>query len=130
MFARLADGRGLPRLRALIAPSANSQGMIAAARRFVLGFLPLLMPLLAYGLTAAGEEVTRSLFGSGDVIAFGKRVFILIAARVFVRDVLTDPILRLLGRYVLLPIAALYAVSAAGHRDQGPLAARKCRRAG
>ncbi len=110
LIARLAAKRGLPRLQALIAPAEANQGLIANARRFALGFLPLLMPLLAYGLTAAGEQVTRSLFGSGDVIAFGKRVFILIAARVFVRDVLKDSFLRLLGRYVLLPIAALYAV--------------------
>jgi potassium-dependent mechanosensitive channel len=37
-------------------------------------------------------------------------VFILIAARIFVRDVLTDGFLRTLGRYVLVPVAALYAL--------------------
>ena len=69
-----------------------------------------MLPLFAYGLTAVGEEVTRAAFGSGEVIAFGKRVFILIAARLFVRDVLTDSFLRILGKYVLVPVAALYAL--------------------
>lgn len=99
-----------PRLHRLIAPAEGASGQIARARLFVLGFLPLLMPLLAYGLTAVGEELTRSLFGSGTVIAFGKRVFLFIAARIFVREVLTDGFLRAMGRYVLLPVMALYAV--------------------
>jgi len=72
--------------------------------------LALLLPLLAYGLTALGEQLTRSLFGAGDVIAFGKRVFILLAARLFVRDILTDPFLKLLGKYVLMPVTVLYAL--------------------
>ena len=110
LLARLLAGIATPRLRALIAPPDGKAGLFATARRFVLRFLPLLMPLLAYALTAAGEGVTRSLFGSGDVIAFGKRVFVLLAARVLVRDTLTDPFLRLLGRYVLLPVAVLYAL--------------------
>jgi len=70
----------------------------------------LLLPLIAYGLTALGEGFTRQMFGAGDVIAFGKRVFIFVAARVLVREVLTDGFLRLLGRYVLVPVAALYAL--------------------
>ncbi len=49
-----------------------------------------------------GEGLTRAAFGSGEVIAFGKRVFIFIAARIFVREILTDGFLRLLGRYVLI----------------------------
>jgi small-conductance mechanosensitive channel len=57
-----------------------------------------------------GEAITRSVFGSGAVIAFGKRVFLFVAARAFARDVLTDPFLRLLGRYVLVPLAALNAL--------------------
>lgn len=110
LLARLLARVAEPKLRRLIEPPERKTGLTATARRFVLRFLPLLMPLLAYGLTAAGEGVTRSLFGSGDVIAFGKRVFVLLAARLLVRDGLTDPFLRLLGRYVLLPVAALYAL--------------------
>lgn len=105
-----ATKRLQPILQRLIAPPEGREGMIVTARIFVLRFLPLLMPLLAYGLTAAGEEVTRSIFGSGAVIAFGKRVFLFLAARIFVREVLTDGFLRLLGRYVLVPVAALYAL--------------------
>lgn len=84
--------------------------LIATARRFMLPFLALFMPLLAYAFTAAGEGITRSLFGSGDVIAFGKRVILFLAARLFVHQVLTDSFLKLLGKYVLIPVAALYAL--------------------
>jgi small-conductance mechanosensitive channel len=73
-------------------------------------FLPLLLPLLAYILTAIGEQVTRSAFDSGAVIGFGKRIFIFLAARILVRDIIYDPFLKILGKYVLLPAAALYAL--------------------
>ncbi len=73
-------------------------------------FLALLLPLIAYAFTAAGEAVVRSMFESGAVIAFGKRVFLFLAARALVRDIVTDPFLKLLGRYVLLPLMALYAL--------------------
>lgn len=108
--AVVAARRAVPWIARRLTPAAGQTGRIANARRFGLGFLPLLMPLLAYAFTAMGEELTRSIFGSGDVIAFGKRVFLLLAARIFVREVLTDGFLRLLGRYVLIPVAALYAL--------------------
>jgi small-conductance mechanosensitive channel len=98
-----------PRLRRLLDPG-DATGIVARGRRMALLLLPLLMPLIAYGLTAAGESVTRSLFGSGAVIAFGKRVFIFIAVRIFVNRILTDPMLRRLGRAVLVPVAAVYAL--------------------
>jgi potassium-dependent mechanosensitive channel len=110
LIARLADGRLSPLLHRLLSPPEGKAGLIATSRLFALRFLPLLLPLLAYGLTAGGETVTRSLFGSGEVIAFGKRVFLFLAARQFVSQVLTDRFLNLLGRYVLIPVAALYAL--------------------
>ncbi|EEW26803.1 mechanosensitive ion channel family protein [Rhodobacter ferrooxidans] len=108
--AVLITRRLQPLLQRLITPAEGREGLIATIRQYALLFLPLLLPLIAYGLTAAGEQVTRSIFGSGAVIAFGKRVFLFIAARIFVREVLTDGFLRLLGRYVLVPVAALYAL--------------------
>ena len=108
--ARLAANRLNPMLVRLLTPPEGRSGMLALARNFSLRFLPLLLPLLAYGFTAMGEEITRSLFGSGAIIAFGKRVFLLIAAQIFVRQVLQDGFLRLLGRYVLIPLMALYAL--------------------
>lgn len=96
----------------LLTPPEGAEGKIAQMRLLVLGMSPLLMPLTAYALTAIGEEFTRSLFGSGAVIAFGKRVFMFIAVRALVRDALTDPFLVLLGRYVLIPVAALYTLGA------------------
>jgi potassium-dependent mechanosensitive channel len=107
--AVFAARRLSPWLSRLITPPEGRNGILDKVRRFGLLFLPLLMPVLAYGFTAAGEGITRSMFGSGDVIAFGKRLFLLLAARILVRDVLSDPFLRLLGRYVLMPVAALYA---------------------
>lgn len=68
------------------------------------------MPLLAYAFTGIGETLTRSIFGSGAVIAFGKRVFLFLAIRSFSQDMLTDPLLKLLGKFVLIPVGALYAL--------------------
>ncbi|WP_371810316.1 mechanosensitive ion channel family protein [Ruegeria sp. HKCCD8929] len=97
-------------LTRLLTPSEEQQGPVAKTRRFILIFVPLLLPLLAYAFTGIGESVTRSLFGSGAVIAFGKRVFLFLAARILVREIITDPLMKLLGRYVLIPVAALYAL--------------------
>ncbi|MGL4321571.1 MAG: mechanosensitive ion channel family protein [Paracoccaceae bacterium] len=110
IIAVLATRRLQPIATRIITPADGRAGSIASARRFALRFLPLMLPLIAYALTAMGEQATRAAFGAGDVIAFGKRVFILIAAHILVRDVLTDGFLRLLGRYVLVPVAALYAL--------------------
>lgn len=100
----------VPKLSALLTPPEDSQNIFAKPRRFVLQFLPLLLPLIAFALTGIGEQATRSIFGSGEVIAFGKRVFIFIAARIFVRDILQIPFLKLLGKYILIPITALYVL--------------------
>ncbi|MEL6465894.1 MAG: mechanosensitive ion channel domain-containing protein [Pseudomonadota bacterium] len=88
----------------------DSDSIVAQSRRFVAQFLPLLLPLFAYALTGLGESVVRSLFDSGAVIAFGKRVFLFLAVRALVRDIVSDPFLKLLGRYILIPIAAIYAL--------------------
>ncbi len=109
ILSRLATARVLPVLMRFLDPGEKT-GHLANLRRFALRFLPLFLPLFAYGLTAMGEEATRAAFGSGEVIAFGKRVFIFLAARIFVREVVTDSFLRLLGNYVLVPVAGLYAL--------------------
>ncbi len=103
-----------PALTRLLTPPEDQTHVIARARRSMLLLLPLLLPLLAYVLTGLGEGVTRSVFGSGAVIAFGKRVFLFLALRALVRDIITDPFLKVLGRYVLLPIAALYTLNLLG----------------
>ena len=72
-----------PRLAKALSPDPASVSVLSKARRFVLMFLPLLLPLFAYGFTAIGEQVARSLFGSGAVIAFGKRVFLFLVLRAF-----------------------------------------------
>jgi len=99
-----------PVIAALLAPADEATGPIAKTRRFVLRFMPLILPLLAYALTGIGESVTRSVFGSGAVIAFGKRVFLFLAIRTFARTMLHDPMLKFLGKFVLIPVGALYAL--------------------
>ncbi|MEM7520685.1 MAG: mechanosensitive ion channel domain-containing protein [Pseudomonadota bacterium] len=96
-----------PTLARLLDPG-ETQNMFSAPRLFLLQFLPLISPLLAYALTGVGESIVRSLFDSGAVIAFGKRLFLFLAARALVRDILKEPFLRTMGRYILLPIMLLY----------------------
>ncbi|MBL9048909.1 MAG: mechanosensitive ion channel [Tabrizicola sp.] len=108
--ARLLARRFAPELERRLTPSPEAVHLLARLRRFVLQFLPLLLPLLAYALTALGEGLTRATFGSGDVIAFGKRVFLFLAAFEFVRRVLPPGFLKLMGRYALLPVMGLNAL--------------------
>ncbi|GAA3864472.1 mechanosensitive ion channel family protein [Celeribacter arenosi] len=110
LAARFIARRFVPRIDTIVRPAKDAEGMITEARLFIVQFLPLALPLLAYVLTGIGEEITRSIFGSGAVIAFGKRVFLLLAARALVKDIIKDPFLKLLGRYVLMPAMVLYAL--------------------
>ncbi|MEP2530287.1 mechanosensitive ion channel domain-containing protein [Shimia sp.] len=110
IFALLVARKLKPLATRLLTPPDMQDHAIAKMRRFVLIFVPLMLPLLAYGFTGIGESVTRSLFGSGAVIAFGKRVFLFLAVRILVREVIDDPLMKVLGRYILIPVAALYAI--------------------
>ena len=110
LLALMVSRKLSPVLTKAITPADDQTSYIASARRFVLIFLPLLLPLLAYMFTGLGEQITRSIFGSGAVIAFGKRVFLFLAARALVRDIVKDSFLKLLGKYILIPAMALYAL--------------------
>ena len=110
LLALVAYAWARPRLRRILAVDEEDRTPLAHIRRFVRLFLPLLLPLMAYAFTAAGESVTRSLLGAGEVIALGKRAFIFLAVWRLVRQVLTDPVLKFIGKYAALPIAALYVV--------------------
>ncbi|MCF6316465.1 MAG: mechanosensitive ion channel [Marinosulfonomonas sp.] len=110
LLALLVSRKLSPVLTKAITPAQGQTSYIAQARRFVLIFLPLLLPLLAYMFIGLGEQITRSVFGSGAVIAFGKRVFLFLAARALVRDIVKDSFLKLLGKYILIPAMALYAL--------------------
>lgn len=110
LLAVLASRRLTPLAARWLTPAEGQAGLGAGLRRAALPVLPLMLPVLAYILTGIGEGIVRSLFDSGAVIAFGKRVFLFLAARVLVRDIVTDGFLRLLGRYVLIPAMALYAL--------------------
>ncbi|MEO0939390.1 MAG: mechanosensitive ion channel domain-containing protein [Pseudomonadota bacterium] len=112
--AVLITRRVRPWIARLLDPGAEAEGYLPSARRFVLQFLPLMLPLLAFVFTSIGESAVRAIFDSGAVIAFGKRVFLFLAVRAFVRDILADPFLKLLGRYVLIPVAALYTIGVLG----------------
>jgi len=110
LLAVLVSRRIKPVLSKLLTPPDEQEHIFARARCFVLIFVPLILPLLAYVFTGVGEGVTRSLFGSGAVIAFGKRVFLFLAIRILVRDIIKDPFLAVLGKFVLVPLAAVYAL--------------------
>lgn len=97
-------------LEKFITPPVDSTSILVPARRFLLTFLPLLLPLIAYAFTAIGEGIVVSLFDSGSVIAFGKRVFMFLAAKRLVDHVITSQFLKFLGKFVLIPIAGLYAL--------------------
>jgi small-conductance mechanosensitive channel len=99
-----------PRLRRVLDVGEEDKRPISHVLRFLRLFLPLLLPLIAYAVTAAGEAVTRSVFGAGEIIALGKRLFIFLAVWRLVKYVLKDPTLKFVGRYAALPIAALYVI--------------------
>ncbi len=106
MLARLVR----PRLEALLRPVAAGQGLLAPLCRHALSLTPLLLPLAMAGFAAIGEEALRQGFGAAGIVALGKRVFLFLAVRAFVRDVLAEPFLRAYGRFIVLPVAAVYAV--------------------
>lgn len=97
-----------------LTPAEDNDSIFAKARRFLAQFVPLLFPLLAYAFTDVGENITRSIFGSGAVIAFGNRVILFIAVRILVKEVVQDPLFKTIGKYFLIPIAALYALGLMG----------------
>ncbi|WP_052245304.1 mechanosensitive ion channel family protein [Halocynthiibacter namhaensis] len=103
-----------PTITRLVSPPEEQVHIVARLRRYALLYLPLLLPLLAYALIGLGEGVTRSLFGSGAVIAFGKRAFLFLAVRALVNDIIQDSFLKLLGKYVLIPVMALHTVGLLG----------------
>ncbi|MEO0486518.1 MAG: mechanosensitive ion channel domain-containing protein [Pseudomonadota bacterium] len=110
LMARFITKRTTPRIQTILTPAEDSTSFLAPALRFMVRFLPLLLPLYAYAFTAAGEQITRAIFDSGAVIAFGKRVFLFIAARILVQEVITDGFLKIIGKFILIPIMALYAL--------------------
>ena len=74
LLALLLNRKLKPWLGRILTPGEDQTGVFASIRSFLLIFVPLLLPLLAFGFTGLGETVTRSVFDSGAVIAFGKRV--------------------------------------------------------
>lgn len=110
LLAVLITRKAKPILSAILTVQPKQNRIVGLVKRAGMLALALMLPLLAYVLTGIGEGVTRSLFGSGAVIAFGKRFFLFLAVRTFVKDTLSDPFLKALGRFVLVPIAALYVL--------------------
>lgn len=68
ILAVIITRRFNPIIAALIAPAEEADNPIATARRFVLQFMPLILPLLAYALTGIGEFV---LIPVGALYALG-----------------------------------------------------------
>jgi small-conductance mechanosensitive channel len=97
-----------------LTPKEGSKSMLSEILNFVLLFLPLLLPGLAYVFLGIGEQITLSTLGAGEVIGFGKRLFILLGAYTLVHQIVYSPFLKLLGKYVVLPVAALSAFGLVG----------------
>ncbi|MEM7243335.1 MAG: mechanosensitive ion channel domain-containing protein [Pseudomonadota bacterium] len=94
----------------LLSPAEEDDSLIARARRFLSMFMPLLLPVVAYAVLAAGEATAAATFGASEVIGFGKRLFILWGTWILVRDIIKPPLLLMVFKYAALPIAALYTV--------------------
>ncbi|WP_417524381.1 mechanosensitive ion channel family protein [Marinovum sp.] len=109
-IAKLVNRKLQPVLTRWLTPPEGHLGLLSKARHFLRQFLPLLLPVLAYAFTGAGEAVVRSIFDSGAVIALGKRLFLFLAVRILVRDIITDPLFKMLGKFVLVPVAGLYVL--------------------
>lgn len=106
--ARLLSQRiVVPVLTKVLTPGEGKAGLLSRIRRFFLMFVPLTLPLMAWVFTATGEALVRAAFGTGVLIAFGKNLFLVLAAHAFVRDIVSDGFLRFLGRFVLMPILVL-----------------------
>ncbi|MGB1234134.1 MAG: mechanosensitive ion channel family protein [Planktomarina sp.] len=108
--ARLA----IPRLRRLLTFRPSTHSAILTAAAWALSALPLLTPLLAFVLLSIVEPILAGTLGSATVLAFGKRVFLFLAIRMFVKRLLKDGMLNLLGRLYLSPIGLLYALGLLG----------------
>ncbi len=109
-LARLVAAMVSPILNKALTFGPNKHTALQSTGAFLLMFIPLITPLLAYGLTAAAEVIGSSLLGASGVIALGKRLFVFLAIRVFVLHILNVPILRALGRVFLIPAGLLYVV--------------------
>ncbi len=109
-LARLIAAVAAPLVRRALTFKPTSHDALKSTGAFILMFLPLLTPLLAYGLTAAAEVIGSTMLGASGVIALGKRVFVFLAIRVLVLHIINVPILKALGRLFLLPTGLLYVV--------------------
>ncbi len=108
ILARLLSAMVTPSIKRLLTFKADRPAVLHSIGGFIKLLLPLLLPLLAYGLTAAAEVIGSATLGSSEVIALGKRIFVFLALRTFVNQVLQVPLLRALGRLVLIPAGLLY----------------------
>lgn len=109
-LAIVASRWATPRIKRLLTFKPGTYPVILAVAAFVISALPLLTPLLAFGFLSGAEPVLAATLGSATVLAFGKRVFLFLAIRMFVTHLLTDGLLRLLGRLYLIPIGLVYAL--------------------
>lgn len=71
---------------------------------------PVAVYLLAFVFTGIGEAALTALFESAQITAFGKRLFLFLAVRAVARAELTTGILLPVSKFVIIPLAALYAL--------------------
>lgn len=70
---------------------------------------PVAVYLIAFILTGIGEAVLTAVFESAQITAFGKRLFLFFAARAVVKDQLNSGFAQPVGKFIIIPLAALYA---------------------
>ena len=110
LLGRLIGGKLRGLFVGLLTPAEGAQGLMVFARNEARRFAPIIVPLTCAAIAAGAEEGLRAAFGTAGVVGLGKRIFLFLALRVFVRDVLRDPFLRAYGRFVVLPIGAVYVL--------------------
>ena len=100
-----------PVIERVLTPKDGASGLFASLRRFALRFLPLLAAAAGLWPDRGGRRVDprRLRQWRGDRL-WQARLPACWPRCALVRDVLTDRFLRLLGRYVLIPVAALYTL--------------------
>lgn len=110
LLSRYLNKRFQPALANFLTGTEKNNPLVVKVKDFFRNFLPLLLPLVAYALTAIGEQALAATLGGTAVIALGKRLFLFLALRALVNEIVQDGFLKLLGRVIFIPVGVLYVL--------------------
>jgi small-conductance mechanosensitive channel len=99
-----------PIITRFLQPKEGGEGYIYEMRLFAIKLLPLLLPVIAFVILATSESIFVAITGAGSILALGKRFFLFLAVYIFSKRIVTDTYIKLLFRYVLIPLAFLNVV--------------------